>query len=174
VRAIVTLTPSELTQAALVGVMRHVQNLKIGRRAGHNLEAGVQDWQYNLAGACGEMVVAKHFNLYWGGTGVFRGGDVGRLQVRLCPHFNGRLILHHDDQDDAAFVLVRGHAFDYEVVGWIWGRDGKRDEWWTDPTRQNRHAFFVPEHALRGIGTLRISAEGVPWDGEVGRTSPGD
>jgi hypothetical protein len=44
--------------------------------------------------------------------------------------------------------LVTGLAPVFILRGWIWGREGKRDEWWTDPAC-GRPAFFVPQNALR-------------------------
>ncbi len=144
----VVLTSSEILQAALVGVMRQTANIRDGRSNAHGLPDG-RDWQVHIEGALGECAFAKFMGLFWSGAlGQLKADDVGLWQVRTNARTNGDLIIHERDANDRKFALVRGTAPHYDVVGWIFGKDGKRQEFWKDPTRKGRPAFFVPETAL--------------------------
>lgn len=144
----VELTLAETLLAAYAGAMRQVENLKKDRTPYHGA-GDKQDWQLHLEGCLGEMALAKHLNVFWSGKGGFRAPDVGELEVRTTRHENGRLILHPADSDDATFYLLTGVNGTYDVRGHILGRDGKREEFWADPTGQGRGAFFVPQSHLR-------------------------
>lgn len=144
---LIKLTYHEIMQAAHCGVMRQVENLKKNRQAAYG--AGRHnDWQLALEGCLGEMAVARHLQCYWSGKGEFRGFDVGTVQVRTTRHEDGRLILHPKDNDDHQFWLVTGINGVYRIRGWIYGFDGKKEEFWEDPKKEDRHAFFVPQHKL--------------------------
>jgi len=101
-------------------------------------------------GAIGEKVVAKYKNIYWT-KGEMRDSDVGVYQVRATVEHNNRLILHPYDDDDDVFYFVTGHGSQYRIQGWIKASEGKHQEYWQDPTRQGRHAFFVPTSKLNGM-----------------------
>jgi len=142
----IMLSSAEMLQGAMVGVMRQVQNLKAGRkhRHGGSADAG---WQMNIEGALGEMALAKHLDVYTGGTGVIRGPDVGECDVRTTSGANNRLILHPDDPDDRVFWLLTGANGQYQVRGNILGAEGKQQKWWKDPVG-GRPAYFVPQGEL--------------------------
>jgi hypothetical protein len=94
------------------------------------------------------MAFAKWAGMYWAGNlGNLGADDVGAVQVRTRSRHDYDLILHPSDPDERAFVLVTGVAPEFHIVGWIWGREGKRPEYWDDPAR-GRPAFFVPQRAL--------------------------
>jgi hypothetical protein len=149
----VKLTYPEVMSAALVGVMRQVKNLRVGRkdRYGCDPEDG---WTFHIEGACGEMAVAKATRLYWSGAiDRLRADDVGQFQVRTCSRHSYRLLLHPDDPNDRAFVHVTGLAPNFWIRGWIYARD-KQEDWWEDPSGKNRHAYFVPTEELRPFDEL--------------------
>ena len=142
----IELTSSEIMGAAITGVMRQTQNLKLGRKPAYG--AGKDnDWQLNIEGALGEAALAKHLDHYWLGTGVLRSPDVGKVDVRTTTHPKGRLIIHKEDPDDRRFYLLIGCNGKYMLHGSIMGADAKRDEWWSDPNT-GRPAYFVPQSAL--------------------------
>lgn len=143
----IVLTPAEMLVAAQVGIQRQVQNLK------HNVQAAYgarreHDWQLNIEGALGEMALAKYLGIYWDGKGEMREPDVGNVDVRTTPKPNNRLILHPKDPDDRVFYLLTGYNGQYVVRGSILGKDGKKQEYWTDP-KTGRPAYFVPQEALK-------------------------
>ena len=55
----VNLTSWEMLLAAQAGIMRQVENLKIGRSAAHGA-GDKNDWQLHMEGALGEYALAKH------------------------------------------------------------------------------------------------------------------
>ena len=155
----VVLTPQELMIAATVGVMRQITNLRDCRRDAHGAEAKY-GWQYHIEGACGECAVAKACGAYWNGNlGNLKADDVGRLQVRAGSGEDYRLIIHDTDPDERKFVLVVGLAPRYRLCGWLYGREGKRPEFWTDPVGQ-RPAYFIPQSLLHPID-LDVLREGM-------------
>lgn len=151
----VRLTMAELMQAAQVGIMRRIQNIKVGRAERPTYGLG-QDgaWSCDIEGAAGEMAVAKWRRSYWSGAiGDLAAADVAKLQVRTTTHPTGRLVLHDRDDPEAVYVLARGVAPSFELVGWLRGKDGMRKEYWQDPTGK-RPAYFVPTEALLPMGDL--------------------
>ena len=144
----IVLSWPEVILAASVGVMRNVTNLRDRRRDAHGLRSDDLGWQHHIEGACGECAFAKFAGLFWSGAvGNLTADDVGPWQVRTRTRDDYQLIVHQSDPDDRRFVLVRGRCPRYAVVGWIWGRDAKRHEWWADP-KGGRPAYFVPDEAL--------------------------
>lgn len=130
--------------------MRQLQNLYYERedRYGCNYRTG---WTAHIEGACGELVVAKALNRHWSGNiGDLEADDVGPYQVRTTTYIgpNAKTRIHKGDADHKRFVGVSGRMPNYEILGWIVARDGKREEWWDDPTHENRPAYFVPRTAL--------------------------
>lgn len=144
----ITLTPYEIMQTGLSGLMRMVENIKYNRKNTHG-KKDEDDWQCHIEGALSEAALAKHLNLYWSGKGDLGGPDIGDIDVRSTPLPGGRLILHKEDPDDRVFYLLTGLNGTYEIRGWILARDGKKEEFWEDPTGRNRHAYFVPQGELK-------------------------
>lgn len=148
----VSLTPAEMMQAALVGVMRQVSNLRDGRKDAHGFDG--DGWSVHVEGAAGELAVAKALDKFWSGNqGNLKADDVGTLQVRTRSRPGYELVVHDRDPDERPFVLARGRAPHFEIVGWLMGREAKRPEFWKDPAG-GRPAYFVPDAALRPIEEL--------------------
>jgi len=146
----VRLTWSEQLTAAHVGAMRRIGAMASGRPEPYGTPADL--WAVDIEAAAAELAVAKAVGLFWPmATRPDRNlaGDVGPFQVRHTTRENGRLILHDRDSDDAAFVLVRGSIPSFDVVGWIWGADGKDQRFRFKG--DGRPAFFVPETDLVSI-----------------------
>lgn len=145
----VTLSATEMEIAALVACKRNIQNLILGRKDAHGASRE-NCWQLNIDGALGEMAVAQWRDKYWtGNLGNLKAADVGSLEVRTSLRDDARLILHKDSPDNRCFILVTGVGPVFMLRGWIWAREGKRSEFWCDPTSQGRAAFFVPQSVLR-------------------------
>lgn len=151
---IVLLEPHEFLQAALVGVMRQMHNLKHGRADRYG--ASPDDaWRYHIEGACGELALAKHLRTYWNGAlGNLKAADVGsKFEVRTRSQHTYDLPLHPTDVSDHCYVLITGRAPRMALRGWCWGHEGMLDRWWSDPAG-GRPAFFVPRGELHSIATL--------------------
>jgi len=132
--------------AAQAGIMRQVENCKIGREPYHGAGSG-NDWQLHIEGCLGEFALAKYLGVHWSGKGKLRDPDVGEVDVRTGARDSHRLILHDDDPDDRVFWLLCGVNGNYTVKGWITGLDGKKKVYWSDPVG-GRPAYFIPQSAL--------------------------
>jgi hypothetical protein len=154
----VLLSWHEAKEATEIGVKRQISNLKDERPDAHGFTG--DGWGAHIEGALAEKAVAKHLDRYWlavvSGDPKILQGDVGNLQVRSTMHASGRLILHKADPDGSVFISVIGPAYSnvgvtFDIVGAIRARDGKRDEWWEDPSGKGRPAYFVPRAMLVAV-----------------------
>lgn len=155
------LTPTELEIAAAIGCKRQVENLFKYRKDAYGAGDRMLDrgWEDHIQGAAGEMAVAKWAGRYWSGNlGDLKADDVGGAQVRTRSRHDYELIIHPDDHDDRAFILVTGRAPRFVLRGWIMGRDGKHSLWWRDPAK-GRPAYFVPHRVLRPMATRRLGGK---------------
>jgi len=143
----IELLPFEILLGAQAGVMRQVENLKMGRKDAFGATEDTP-WQMHVEGCLVEMALGKYLGVYWSGKGKLRAPDVGEVDVRGTPLLHGRLMIHKEDPNDRIFWLVCGRNGSYEVKGWIKGIDAKEDKWWSDPTKTKRFAYFVPQDAL--------------------------
>ncbi len=144
----ITLDWYEVSVAAKIGAARQIQSLHQGKPDAHG-RGKDNGWTDHIAGVAGEIACAKALDLYWRpSVNTFKvGGDVGKIQVRTRSRSNYQLIVRDNDDDDAKFVLVRGAIPHFDVVGWILGKDAKKDEY--SQTHGGRPAaYFVPDEAL--------------------------
>lgn len=147
-KTLIELTTDEITQAALVGVLRQVFNVEKKKKHLHNIDANAKGWQMHIEGALGECALAKYLGVYWAGVGE-RGPDVGDVDVRTTKYRSGTLILHDDDNDNRKFYLATGENGKYTIRGWIMARDGKKTKFWRHKGERVREAaYFVPQWAL--------------------------
>jgi len=144
---VVTLSPSEIMQGAMIGVMRQVQNLKTGHGVNYYGAKDHNSWTLHVEGALGEMALAKYRGVYYAGMGRRGGMDVDDVDVRTTTYPNGCLIVHDADPDDRVIWLLTGVHGSYTVRGWILSSAAKRKEWIKDP-QGGRAAYFVPQEAL--------------------------
>jgi hypothetical protein len=155
---IVTLSYAEIQIAYAVGSQRQVYGMKSGSAHRHGAAGLEHAIAFDLIGSSGEMAVAKALNLYWGiemnNTTIDVGGMV---EVRTVTRDDKRLILHKDDKADLPYVLVcnKLKTNEFWLKGWIFGKEGMLEEYWADPQKTNRHAYFVPDSKLRPIEELK-------------------
>jgi hypothetical protein len=142
--------------AALAGVDRRIRHLYRGSDDRHDAPSLDSGWQLDVQSVIAEFAVAKALGWYWPGADDayqgFHSGDVARLEVRSTSHLDGRLIVHDDDKDDAAYVLVVGLPPRLHLPGWIAGTDAKNHRYWNPAARTP--AFFVPQTMLRPLAEL--------------------
>ena len=154
----ITLTSHEMYLAANTGIIRQITNLKNGLKDRYGAETQ-KGWDIHIEGCGGELAVAKHFNLFWtGNIGNLSLADVGNIQVRTTSWDTGRLIIHPKDKDDDIFILVTGAMPTYTIQGYMTAKEAKQDQWWEDPRRQNRWAYFIPQKSLHQISEINLSA----------------
>ena len=161
--AIVTLEWYEIEQAGYVALQRTLYALKNNVKEKYGAaKSDLGGINRHFVGCLGEKSLAKHTDRFWSGTvGRIDLPDVHIWQVRACTRINKRMMLHPDDKDDDIFVLVHVIAAALPRVrlsGWLHARDGKRDEFWSDPSGQDRPAFFVPNNQLRPMGEFDANA----------------
>ena len=108
--------------------------------------------ELNREGCFYEAAVCKFQNIPY--KHQLFGIDAGEYEVRGTKYPTGRLILHPKDNNNHIFILVTGKIPTFELVGWIKGIDGKKNEFWTDPSNTNRYAYFIPQNKLNSINEL--------------------
>lgn len=151
---VVNLTWSEVMHAALVGVQRHGHALRRGHRHRQGFDPDI-GWQGHIEGACGECALAKWLGVYWSGdVADSDADDVGPYQVRTAARDTDRLRLHSWDKDHKPYILALGIAPRFRLAGWLYARDGKKPDYWCDPTHKNRPAFFIPQNVLSPMSEL--------------------
>lgn len=73
--------------------------------------------------------------------------DFIEVKGRTKAHYG--LIVQRGDQEHWAYLLVCTHLHPvYLIVGWAWGHEAKRPEFWKDP-HGGRPAFFPPNSILK-------------------------
>jgi len=105
-----------------------------------------------IEGAGAEFAVCIDLGVTWNPQLTPRDWELPDIppdwQVRSTHHRNGRLCVQRTrDKDNHRFVLVTAAPPLFTIVGWLPGRDAKRDEWWTDLGR-GWLCYAVPQDAL--------------------------
>jgi hypothetical protein len=155
----VELSPSEMFQGANVGLMRQLKAIQKGLKhvnegdAKHIGKSG--SWAWHVEGAMAEMAVAKYLGLFWSGTvGVLGPGDVaGVIEVRQTDRHGGRLIIRPKDAGRVPYVLVTGFFGEYRLQGWLYGDEGRREQYLNAPNGRPP-AYMVPQNELRPMSEL--------------------
>lgn len=152
-RAKVTLSKQEWRFAANVGMQRHIQARE------RNIRQAENGYSTHVQGACAEMAVAKWLNVYWVGAPVDdpwenRGDVQPGLEVRSTTNTGGRLLIFEKDPDEHAFVLAIGEPPDFELAGWAYAHEVRRQ---VDlrPIKEDVLAWALPQDKLRPVAELR-------------------
>ncbi len=153
---VMQLSHHDLYFAAQAGILRQISALARQRPEPHGAPSA-DPWGVHIESCIAEMNVSLCLNQSWRPF-VSKPGellaDVGTsIQVRHTKHENGCLIVYDNENNDQFFVLVTGISLQQKVVGWIKGFDAKQQSFWKSTARFP--AFFVPQHALSDISTLR-------------------
>lgn len=128
----VEVTPNDVHLCGSHGILRRYEKL-CGRRSDRP-QNGLSTWDNEIEGACAEWAWSKLRNVFPSGISGLKATDCGDgTEIRWTRHDNGGLIIHKHDTDDRRFVLAKGSSYElkYHFVGWLWGRDGKKNEWMT-------------------------------------------
>ena len=145
----IELSPTEIMQAAQVGVMRRMQRLKSKIPNPKGYPEG-NEWQMFIDGAIAECALAKYLNVYWEGCGQINGVDVGEVDVRSTKYETGMLIIHKTDDDNRKYYLLTGCDGKFIVRGWMWGYEAKQEKYYT--SKSNRPPeYYVPQSDLHDI-----------------------
>lgn len=141
----VTLTYEEIVIASFVGVRRRALALCKGLRPVNN---AADDADMQIDGAMAEMAVAKLLDKYF--PNDFKTDISHDIEVRTTRHPNGCLIVRQNDSDAKRYVLVICETPKFHIIGWVWGSDAKRPEYWRAPNGRPG-AYFVPQSALKSF-----------------------
>lgn len=156
----------EVLSGAMVGVVRKVECMRLGKRDAYGARYG-HKWTVDIEGALGEVAVAKFLGVYWwAGVNVWKGADLlDFVQVRYSQAERPRLIVRSGDSPDDFYVLVVPGARDgeYVILGGIWGRDARKDEFVDAPANRPAawmvpHERLIPAEAIPGALGLRLGA----------------
>jgi hypothetical protein len=163
----VKLTPNDLRLAESVAHKRNKSQRDGNRADGKVMQDSLA---IDIQGAEAELAVAKALRLPWDGSFVElnkwfdwreSGHDVSGLEVRSTHHKNGSLILHPKDKDDSPFILVLTHDRPiFNLVGWNFGRAGKKKEFWRD-VGYGRPCFYLPQSQLMPMSSINRNTKSV-------------
>jgi hypothetical protein len=166
----INLTWAEMLLAANVGVMRNVQNLKLGqgRIDGQARQLGGMDytqarqfggmdytWSTHIEGAAGEMAVAKYLGRFWSGAiGFIKADDVGPYQVKTNTSRKwDDLILREWNDPAKIYISVLSFVPKFVIAGWVLGSEGMKKEFHREGT-PGMPAYFVPRLSLHPMSDL--------------------
>lgn len=154
----VTLSQYQIELALFAARQRSFMNAENGARPRYGAPTGAEGERINNDGAIAEFAVAKFLNLFWcGSVGNYHALDVGGLvEVRAADLPSKRLLLHKPDRDEAPFVSAIVEKNNSEIVlrGWLFGHEAKDEQYWSDPSKKNRPAYFVKTSVLRDMNSL--------------------
>lgn len=152
---LVTLSTDEITMGTALATHRVIDAIRLHRQNNHGFKEN--GWTENIEGYLSEMVVAKAFGIYYSaGQGKgFKGADVGdTIQVRWAKQSTYRLIVREADSSAYTYVLVTGHAPDYNIRGFISGSKAKHPVYFETPDNDRPGAYFIPQKNLSPIEGL--------------------
>jgi hypothetical protein len=150
----VSLTEEQLLTCAIGAVRRTVDNM-VNRRPQPYGEPDNR-WEADVQGACGEFVVAQFLGMFWDPVQGFpqKDRDVGfHVQVRTTKLETGCLFLYPSDAPAHPYVLVTGWVPNLVIRGFIFGHDGKNQDYW-GKARTRSPCFAVPQYALEDVRRL--------------------
>jgi hypothetical protein len=155
----VTLADYEIEMAAFVGMKRNADSI-IAKRTPRFAERKVGEmWAHHIVGAQAELAVAKALGAYWGGNNrSFHVPDIEGTNFEVRWSMRDDVKVRPDDT--GVVIGVRGACPNYEIVGWLYAKQGMREEWKAFHNTPNP-AFFVPHDQLRPFSELvsRIRAK---------------
>jgi hypothetical protein len=152
---IVTLSPEEVAMAASVAVHRGLEAIINNRQNNHGLKGNA--WTENIEGYCSELVVARALGVYYSaGAGKgFKGADVAdNVQVRWISKDDYRLLVRPVDQNSDIYVLVKGHAPSFTILGFMPGPLAKQEKYLDNPGNGRPDAYWVPQSDLFPVAEL--------------------
>jgi hypothetical protein len=140
---IVQLDWAELAMCGDIGVRRQVSAFAKNRQHYGNPDGTEPVFDQHIGGVISEFAVARFFNLFWQPSiGKIDSVDVGNLieaRVRMLPGNGSDLAIRPTDHDYKPYVHVHVHRerpWEPELIGWLYGREGKHPDVPLEPKRQ--------------------------------------
>jgi hypothetical protein len=149
-----TLTLPEILSATNVGILRHYESFKDGRKQDFTLDPNTNILFTDIEGALGELCVAKVRDRYFSATlNNFKDADLGKdVQVRTTSRHDFKLIVRSNDNPNHFYFLVTGMSPTFCVRGWMKGSDAMQDKYLKAPNGRPP-AWFVPPTDLNPVTT---------------------
>lgn len=119
-RNVVQLSQEEMQAAKEFAVFIDDRNQRQGKKHLYGFKGSGR--ANHILGAQAERAVAKFLGLDWNPSRDFSDrvyGDVFNIEVRATTITYGKLIIHHDDKDDRAYVLVTVAGSEFTIRGWM-------------------------------------------------------
>jgi hypothetical protein len=146
----IKLTWYEVKMGSEIGVLRCIESMRKKMKDAYGYKG--HTWEDNIQGACGELAFAKFKGIYWDGSVnkmghpdfIINGNPV---EIKTTNKNNG-LIVRPDTPVKYCFVLVKGKIPNFNIVGWISGKDARSLGKFTDNGNGRPPAYFVPEDRL--------------------------
>jgi len=155
----------EFFAAASTGILRKSQSIANEHKDAYGLVFNpVEDVGWQVVSAASEMACSSALNRYYShSVNTFSAADIGKnIEVKCQMHHkidrnknSNYLIMRENMNSDYYYILVLCHSLTrYEVLGYIKGADGKKQEWQTSVG--NRPPFYkVPLTALTPIEVIQ-------------------
>jgi hypothetical protein len=153
----ITLTKVEVEIGVRIGVMRHLNALREGAKDAYGFKG--DPWELHIQGACAEMASYKAIGRYWSPTIDVRkeaGGDGGPYEVRRRSQQHYDHLIKERDLVDAPHILACGLLPTFRVVGWIYGYEARRDDWWHNKHGGRGWAWWPPQEELHDLDELPV------------------
>jgi len=145
----VRLEPHEAILVTQVALTRYASAMNNKQMKGLHQQNPWERICMDVEGAGSEYAVAKLLRLPWSGN-TSKGPDIlPNIDVKSTKHENGRLLISPDAEDDWKFVLVTGAMPTYHVIGWMMGRDGKKEQYLTTLSHNRPPVYAVPQDKLK-------------------------
>lgn len=133
----------------MVGIQRQIEDIKWGNHEKYGAKKDLA-WQRHIEGALTECAMAKFLNVYWN-KAKWNLPDVGDVDVRASSVFDSELIIRKNDDPDKKYYLLIGINGEYEIKGWLYGRDAMKDQFWTSKDTGRPPAWFFPQSYLNPL-----------------------
>lgn len=154
----VSIDTIEFKTAIGVAADRAIQSITRNNKDSLSKKNWLDNLTTHIVGCIGELAVAKVLNITWNrsvGTYKSQADLGGRLEVRHRSNPEFQLIIRDNDKDDSIYILSRGMPPGaIEIVGWIYGHMGKKEEYKKDPGGYGRPAYFIPDNVLQPMESL--------------------
>jgi hypothetical protein len=117
----VQLTAQEMLTAALVGVRRQISAMELHRR--DSWTNADNPFEIHILGCMGELVAAKHFNLFWpDAVGETQSHDVGGL-LEVRTRRGGAMGIRVNHKPEKPYLLIHADVEKgiFQMMGWLLG-----------------------------------------------------
>lgn len=162
---LVRLTPDEIRVACHHAADRYANALARGAKPKVNVDQPEDRAATDFLSSMAEMAVSKGLNLYWSGVGGVGVTDVGnQYEVRSTPLPHGKLVISEGDKDGQEIVLVTCNPPEFNIVGCIYAREGKKNAYRF--TNARGWCWMVPQEKLR-----RFKADQIKQPSSVGENT---